>query len=823
VIYHCCTETRRALIRAQAALNGIDFLEVVDDPAQPLADRQRTLRIRFVNAPAPSGITPANVEITGGVRVVGITATSVAYAANVLVVQVSRAGDFSPYTLRLINTDGTTLTGLDPLSAAVTFSFKVECPSEFDCAPACECPPEERAEPEIDYTAKDYASFRRLMLDRMALTIPQWTERNPADLGIALVELLAYVGDQLSYRQDAIATEAYLGTARHRASVRRHARLVDYAMHDGCNARTWLHVRLKTSAPKPLFLKKGTRVVIATPGQLAVVPADVWDQLQGRDPLTFETMADIVLAKERNELSFYTFGDDRCSLPRGSTRAALRGDNALIGLKPGAVLVFVEKIGPTTGERADANPEHRQAVRLTCATPLVDALNGNTKYIDIEWGEEDALAFPLCLSAVANGLPVADVSVALGNIVLADHGRTLPEESLRPVPKGIPAGALPPGCDPCDPPDPTPRPPRYRPTLARGSITQAASFVNSGPAARAGLFEWKDVKPAVRLRDKDGTDWFPQRDLLDSEDFAREFVVEIDTNGRAGLRFGDDVNGRSPAPETVFKATYRTGTGTAGNVAAGTLRHLAPPPGPDEASAPADPIEWGWAAVVLRVERAENALPARGGTDPESIEQVRQSAPFAYQIAERAVTEADYARVAERHPQVLRAVAQFRWTGSWRTVFVTVQRRAGRAFDAGFRKSVERHIDRFRMAGQDVVVRPPLRAPLEVSLSVCVEPSALRAHVGADIFERLGTRGLFAPDRFTFDQPVYLSHLLAAAASVPGVRHLQVLKFQRLGRAETDGRASGQIDIGANEIATLDNDPNFPERGLLRLTLEGGR
>ena len=55
-----------------------------------------------------------------------------------------------------------------------------------------------------------------------------------------LVELLAYVGDQLSYAQDAVATEAYLGTARRRASVRRHARLVDYFMHDGANARAWL-------------------------------------------------------------------------------------------------------------------------------------------------------------------------------------------------------------------------------------------------------------------------------------------------------------------------------------------------------------------------------------------------------------------------------------------------------------------------------------------------------------------------------------------------------------------------------------------------------
>ena len=90
----------------------------------------------------------------------------------------------------------------------------------------------------------DYISLRRLLLDRMAVVMPAWRARNPADLGIAVVEGLAYVGDYLSYYQDAVATEAYLDTARRRVSVRRHARLLDYPMHDGRNARTWVQLRV---------------------------------------------------------------------------------------------------------------------------------------------------------------------------------------------------------------------------------------------------------------------------------------------------------------------------------------------------------------------------------------------------------------------------------------------------------------------------------------------------------------------------------------------------------------------------------------------------
>src|SRR5690606_8912435 len=116
--------------------------------------------------------------------------------------------------------------------------------SDLDCRPACACPPLTRTAPDIDYLAKDYASFRQMMLDHLARLIPDWQRRTAAGLGVTLVEVLAYVGDYLSYRQDAIATEAYLGTARRRVSLRRHTRLLDYAMHDGCNARAWVQVRV---------------------------------------------------------------------------------------------------------------------------------------------------------------------------------------------------------------------------------------------------------------------------------------------------------------------------------------------------------------------------------------------------------------------------------------------------------------------------------------------------------------------------------------------------------------------------------------------------
>ena len=179
-------------------------------------------------------------------------------------------------------------------------------------------------EPEINYLAKDYASLRRLLLDRLAVLMPDWTERHPADLGVTLIELLAYVGDYLSYQQDAIATEAYLGTARRRVSVRRHARLVDYVMHDGCNARAWVQVQVDGDN---VSLPQGTPLLTRIAGQPdAIVPeSSAHDAALASRPEVFETMHAVTLFAAHNALPFYTWGARECCLPTGATRATLGG------------------------------------------------------------------------------------------------------------------------------------------------------------------------------------------------------------------------------------------------------------------------------------------------------------------------------------------------------------------------------------------------------------------------------------------------------------------------------------------------------------------
>lgn len=828
--YVCCVdEIRRNAVRDSVTppLNGIDYL-VVGDLAGP-GGAQRRLELHFLK-PLAAPLGPQNVRIEGGERVMNPAVTAATPGGDVLVVEVEEAGDFSPYVLRLVKgpLDHDPPADMDKLFSEIEFSFKVDCETTFDCAPERECADELALEPQIDYLAKDYASFRRLMLDRLAALVPDWRERSAADLGVALVELLAYVGDHLSYFQDAVATEAYLGTARRRVSVRRHARLVDYHMHDGCNARVWVRFSLRstTAVPDPgIPLPKDTPLVTAISGFDPVL--DPLDLVRAVGPGVeiFQTLHPVTLYRAHEKISLYAWGARECCLPKGSTKATLRG--RLDALHEGDVLIFEELVGPETGNPADADPTHRHAVRLVEVAVSTDPLGGafedppTTAAVDvteIAWHDDDALPFPLCVSASTSSGYEPEVSCAHGNVVLADHGLSV-EDDLGAVPE--PTIFEPPvDADPCAERVRRPLPPRFRPVLPRRPLTHAAPFRDPAdpaapPESATAAMRWQpsDAVPQVDLVAHLATNvsgWTAQRGLLGAGPTTEEFVVEIESDGVAALRFGDDRFGLRPAVGTSFHSRYRIGNGAAGNVGAGAIAHVV--------------------STEREILGATNPLPATGGVEPESAEHARQSAPSAFRTQERAVTPNDYGEVSTRLPGVQRAAANLRWTGSWRTVFVSADRLGGLAVDDRFRQALLTHLDRYRMAGQDVDVGAPRFASLEVEMFVCVDHEHFRGDVERAIRRLFGTgllpdgrRGVFDPDNFTFGQPVYLSPLYAAAESVPGVESVEVRKFRRQGAAATDATDTGVLQFGPLEIPRLDQDPDYPEHGKLTLSFGGGK
>ena len=866
-VYHCGSPRRRIAVRDSPLLsggtwlNGIDYLEVFEPTSDQEAHlpRHRVLLIHTLKD-LPDGEIDADwITITGGVRVqeveplVAVRAFDMPAAVSglspmaadiiaamvpapgpdeldagdnrldarkrLVVVLCSVAGDFSPYTLTLAPPAGATSTQTwDPRQRTVEFLFRVDCPNAFDCAePPC-VPEEIPGAPVLDYLSRDYASYRRLMLDRMSQIIPEWTERSPADLGVTLVEILAYAADRLSYYQDAVSTEAYLGTARRRVSLRRHARLLDYEISEGINARTWVSLQIKQdligSDADPI-LPAGSPVLSRVVSGKPVLTEEQFASLvELKRPTVFETVHDLVsIHAKQCEMHFYTWEDEDCCLPKGATEATLWGSREDLGLTVGDVIVLLEARSPETGAAADADPLMRHAVRLVeVSETQVDPLTGY-ELVEVRWDRDDALPFALCLhrlfdpDAPANKDDWPDhwpadkhfppVSVAWGNIVLADHGRTITGEHLEPP--VVPVTG------------------RYRPRLKRSDVTFAALYDHSvsvnQPATAAMQTSVRKALPCVGLS-TDGLLWRPWRDLLASGPSNRDFVVEVARSGRANLRFGDDINGQRPAPGTSFELDYRVGNGVSGNIGAGGLAHV---------------VSKDIAGKLLATTAAQvtNPLPAVGGQDPETHEQLRRDAPQAFRIQERAVTAEDYAEVLGRHPRVQQAVATFRWTGSWTTVFVAIDPLGEDTLSEKLRVELLRWLDRYRMAGRDLRIQGPHYVPLRIEMGICVAAGHLRSAVRQRLLGWFtsglrsdGSQGYFHPDRLSFGQPVFTSALIAEAMKVPGVHSVVSLVVERF-----DGELSakeGVLKMAPLEIPRLDNDPNRQENGLLRFEMEGG-
>ncbi|MGH7496693.1 MAG: putative baseplate assembly protein [bacterium] len=922
----CQDEQRRDEVRRNKNLNGLDYLEVSED--------QLTLAVYFLDK-APEYIGKENVSLIGGRRIRDIQVVDIrlcrqddAERDDCMTVFVDKPGDFSTYKLCIVAAEDGRPTDqrhpdFDPRYACLDFTFKAGCPSDLDCKPQAICPPEKYAEPEINYLAKDYASFRQLILDRLALLMPDWQERHVPDLGITLVELLAYVGDHLSYYQDAVATEAYLDTARQRISVRRHTRLVDYPMHEGCNARAWVWVETSanTGALKPsdfYFITHYDEALVSgqplNADDLRNVPAGRYEVFE---PLVADRTQTIQFYEAHNAISFYTWGDRECCLPRGTTRATLKDGPPIstpapqqeyedygqkrkykepsppeperkLDLQVGDVLIFEEVLGPNTGNPADADPIHRHVVRLTQVKQDIDTLY-NQPVVEIEWAAEHALPFPLCLSAIGEAPEckyLGEISVARGNVILVDHGRTMePPEELGKVPIGRTAAQ----CE-CEgmPGDTMVVAGRFRPYLQKAPLTfcqplprmdtpasrllmQATHaalpqiYLVSIPAAPDGesaLFQWQDLKDPTSLAKRlkystdlssqhlrgqlsaetqknleayDGTSelpevlrttlmkelkrllqtWSPRRDLLASGPNDRDFVIEMDDDGRGHLRFGDGELGRKAKSGTTFFATYRVGNGPPGNVGAETIAHLVL-------------RHTTLSGVTLR---PHNPFPAQGGTSPEPLAEVKLYAPHTFRKElRRAITADDYARIAERNAKLQRAAASLRWTGSWYEAGVAIDPvGTEEASDALFRK-IAGYLYRYRRMGHDLVVNAANYVPLEIVMKVCVLPHYLRGHVEAELLNVFGNRvlpngrrGFFHPDTLTFGEGVYLSKLIAAAQAVTGVESVEITNLQRYGEAPNDEIKNGILPLSPFEIAQLDNDPSFPEHGQFTLVMNGGR
>jgi len=90
----------------------------------------------------------------------------------------------------------------------------------------------------IDFTATDFASLRSALLDYIRTVYPlDYNNFVESDLGLMLVELVAYMGTVMSMKADMLAHENFLQTAKDRESVRKLFQLVGISLKGPTSAQ----------------------------------------------------------------------------------------------------------------------------------------------------------------------------------------------------------------------------------------------------------------------------------------------------------------------------------------------------------------------------------------------------------------------------------------------------------------------------------------------------------------------------------------------------------------------------------------------------------
>ena len=793
---------------ANTTLNGIDFVGVAS------AD-QRTLHVHFLTTLGLAGTVTAAI-IDGGETISVIPVLPIddttdwtvdSAARPVLTLRVPIAGDFSTYRLSL------TSSSLDGFFASSAFTFKANCPSDFDCRmPPADCPPLEGDLPPIDYLAKDFASFRRALSDFSTLAYPEWQERSEADFGMMFLEALSGLADDLSYTQDRGAAEATLETATQRSSMVRHSRLVDYEPRPATSARVILQCNVQ-AGPIPAGL-----AVSAQAADGSRVPFETGTGLA--DESSYRASAAWNGARDGSGgIQPYVWDDSQLCLPAGSTEMWVLGHG--FAFYEGQELL-IDTAAATTADAPD-----REIVRLVASLPGagdqavedVDPLfppgGPPTPVTRIRWRPEDALKVDHDLTR----------TTLAGNLVSATQGRRHTESfAIRSVPPGVSAPPL--AVERTGPnsawDDPTPL---FLYTLKAGRL----AFLGSPDDPEAAPIPEITLSQPASPTQPVPIGWTWRRSLLESERFERAYTVDpaalraIATN-RLGLtaydydgddaetiRFGDGTFGLIPVDGAWFEVTYRDGVGAAGNVPAGALNRV------DAATPPAG----------LSIT---NPFAAAGGDYAERDETVRRVAPYAFRASQfRAVTQTDYEDAAQTLPWVQRAGTTFRWTGSWLTVFTAADPRGTEVLATAPHTELIRLLNRYRLAGYESYVPRPSFVSLDLIITVCARPDAFRGDVEAAVLAVLssgrdadGRTGFFHPDRLTFGTTLERSALEAAIQAAQGVAGVLLLRVRRRGVSGYRPMPD-TITVGADQVLRVDNDPSRPEAGSLRVIVEGGK
>jgi hypothetical protein len=669
-----------------------------------------------------------------------------------------------------------------------------------------------RPVPDVDHLTRDYRGIREQLIQLITRSGSRSSERSAADLGMVVLEALAYQLDHLAYAGDRVASEGFLRTARSRQSVRLHAALGDYVLDRGSTSVGFQHFNVAT----------GT---LQLPAGVTVGPRLEQDQSPDDRDL-FATLHAVTADARRNRFTL------RKSVGAGSRVLWLGGAEGEVldlwtaGLRPGMPLALVSRdnaervvvaavqgstvtlehpcrstfiaggsdraghvvgnlfdvrrgrwnewraLGRGGGARAELPPATYYRRRVALFQQLMEIVECHRS----DWYTRNDLAYAWTSAQRSAALAVCQlrrVSTQALSDALADRIDELFGEAAAELRKILAALGL-----------------------AVPAALLASSYV-SIPRQRVALPPetaplWLDDQNTLEVVTLVGGRtyrWTEVEDFLRSGPNDRHYVVEIVHDRDVALRFGDDVHGVMPPPGTPILARWVVGEPSLGDVGRdalvlafdclGQLDPEAPTSNPlaTTRARPAEPIEH--VADRLRVALATPAIP---------------------------ITRSDFVELFEQRLDVVEA-AVLPTDGMTVRVAVRVARDAdvGATLDA-----LERWSETVRLVGSSV--RLSLARPLYVSVTAIVqvhpeaEPAAVKGRCKAAVRAMFG-----AGDERRMGVSCTRSEVLRTLEGTIGVEWSQLVRFDRSTAQSPIVRET--IVAAADELLRCLDDPEVDATG----------
>ena len=501
-------------------------------------------------------------------------------------------------------------------------------------------------------------------------------------------------------------------------------------------------------------------------------------------------------------------------------------------LEAGDYLVFEEVLGPRTGAKPDADPAHRQLVRIEevaeLTDPLYDADAGRRRPADPPDRPPGAAAAARALAPRGRApLPALPLLPPVRRHARQERlGRARQHRPRRPRPHA--GGGL--------------RVRTRSPSTAGCSSTGAPLTMEARPDQVSYDASGRLLDRADRPRPATPRTVWPAVALLvttpvDIDQWqagsgpARELALRPALRGRGRRRRPREsalrrcrVRRASSATSSRCRPSTESGNGRAGNVGAEAIAHAAPTLAADLDRPDPEPARRPRRRRRRRRSR-RSASSRRRRSTPSS------SAPSPRTTGQRRPAACPTCR-APSPPTAGPAAGTRSSSRSTRATAPTSStcRTAARRLEPAFEQRVRAFLTRFRLAGYDVELRPPRFVPLDIELEVCAAHGHFRTDVVNAVRRALSAQVL--PGRHARLLPPGELHVRRAALPQPPVRGGRAGRGRRLGGRppvpalrlrgrSRRARAAACSPIAPWEIVRLDNDPSFVEHGVLERRRQG--